>query len=126
MSVEVQALKLEEFIDKAGDMKVLPTVMRKVRYTHPEVGSLITVKWSFPKVISSIILQHHRDEETRPPMEHAGTLKAHSRFWPVGICPTRSAGFLAQATAHRARPSTWLIIRRSASWISQREAPPNL
>ncbi|MCI0417738.1 MAG: HDOD domain-containing protein [Acidobacteria bacterium] len=44
-------------------------------YTHTEVGSLITGKWNYPKVISSIILQHHRDEETRPPLEDANTLK---------------------------------------------------
>ena len=44
-------------------------------YTHTEVGSLITAKWNYPKVISSIILQHHRDEESRPSMEDPGTLK---------------------------------------------------
>ena len=44
-------------------------------YTHTDVGSLITAKWNYPKVISSIILQHHRDEETRPQMEDPGTLK---------------------------------------------------
>ena len=44
-------------------------------YTHTEVGSLITAKWNYPKVISSIIHQHHRDEETRPSMEDPGTLK---------------------------------------------------
>jgi len=43
-------------------------------YTHTEVGSLITAKWNYPKVISSIILQHHRDEETRPPIEDSVTL----------------------------------------------------
>jgi HD-like signal output (HDOD) protein len=44
-------------------------------YTHTEVGSLITARWNYPKVISSIIHQHHRDEETRPPMDDPGTLK---------------------------------------------------
>lgn len=44
-------------------------------YTHTEVGSLITAKWNYPKVISTTILQHHRDEESRPPMEDPGTLK---------------------------------------------------
>ena len=57
MSVEGQVMKLEE------------------GYTHTEVGSLITAKWNYPKVISSIIHLHHRDEESRPSMEDPGTLK---------------------------------------------------
>ena len=44
-------------------------------YTHTEVGSLITAKWNYPKVISSIVHLHHRDEESRPSMEDSGTLK---------------------------------------------------
>jgi putative nucleotidyltransferase with HDIG domain len=44
-------------------------------YTHTEVGSLITAKWNYPRVISSIIHQHHRDEESRPSVEDPGTLK---------------------------------------------------
>jgi putative nucleotidyltransferase with HDIG domain len=44
-------------------------------YTHTDVGALITAKWNYPEVISSIILQHHRDEESRPSMEDPGTLK---------------------------------------------------
>jgi putative nucleotidyltransferase with HDIG domain len=44
-------------------------------YTHTEVGSSITTKWNYPKVISSIILQHHRDEEPRQSMEDPATLK---------------------------------------------------
>ncbi len=44
-------------------------------YTHTEVGSLITSRWNYPRVISNIILQHHREEETRPPLEDSSTLK---------------------------------------------------
>ncbi len=44
-------------------------------YSHTEVGSMITSKWNYPKVISEIIFQHHRDEETRPPVEDSNTLK---------------------------------------------------
>ncbi|MBM3804374.1 MAG: HDOD domain-containing protein [Acidimicrobiia bacterium] len=44
-------------------------------YTHTEVGAAITAKWNYPKVISTIILQHHRDEEARPPIEDPASLK---------------------------------------------------
>jgi len=63
-------------------------------YTHTEVGSLITAKWNYPKVISSIILQHHRDEETRPPMEDPGTLKVLACVdLSNAICKLLGAGY---------------------------------
>jgi putative nucleotidyltransferase with HDIG domain len=44
-------------------------------YTHTQAGAMITSKWNYPKVISSTILQHHRDQEHQPPLEETETLK---------------------------------------------------
>lgn len=44
-------------------------------YTHTEVGSSVTTSWNYPKLIPTLILQHHRDEEKRPRMEDSSTLK---------------------------------------------------
>ena len=44
-------------------------------YTHSEVGSSVTAKWNYPKLIPTLILQHHRDEEKRPRLEDSSTLK---------------------------------------------------
>ena len=65
-------------------------------YTHTEVGSLITAKWNYPRVISSIIHLHHRDEESRPSMEDPGTLKVLACVdLSNTICKVLGAGYRA-------------------------------
>jgi len=63
-------------------------------YTHTEVGSLITAKWNYPRVISSITHLHHRDEESRPSMEDPGTLKVLASVdLSNTICKVLGAGY---------------------------------
>jgi putative nucleotidyltransferase with HDIG domain len=65
-------------------------------YTHTEVGGAITAKWNYPKVISTIILQHHRDEETRPPMEDPASLKVLACVDLANtVCKVLGAGYRA-------------------------------
>ena len=89
-------------------------------YTHTEVGSLITAKWNYPKVISSIIHQHHRDEETRPSMEDPGTLKVLACVdLSNTICKVLGAGY------REPRETLDLVDHPALTfWISRRRLLP--
>jgi putative nucleotidyltransferase with HDIG domain len=42
-------------------------------YSHTQVGALVTRRWNYPAMISSVAFHHHRDEEPGPALEDAGS-----------------------------------------------------
>jgi HD-like signal output (HDOD) protein/FixJ family two-component response regulator len=90
----------------ADDVRDTTTALQVLRRTHEDLGKALLERWSFDKVIGTIVAQHHRDT---PPA-------THTPWWCLFVLGDRLATILSgEEDPTASTPQDTLIVERCAA-----------